>query len=589
MAYSDLYADADLYFSFNNTDTYTTTSTLKSQQNPTSQWVFTADGPAGTGTDYCVKANNYSANSMYYQFYDFPAGTDYGRSFSTWVKIVPQVPLTSGTTSLGSSLIFFINDPSSGASDDDRFQLNLGTYNNTVTGGADRYLQLYSWEVTVSTSTASRVSSFTPKKIPLNEWVHIAYVIKEHPDNDIIEKVIYVNGVAYFYLQSTNKGYMNGQWETATPVLGGVSAPQFTLSGTNTSNAIVYQSHTGFWNRALTKAEIRNQAWYAHQNEDYNTLILSDNPTVLMDFDNTNKAVAHSVYGEAWEPFTASDAYNIDQNAFANKKGWTNVINVNNGTLNRLRNTGTNIRTRVGQLIRSGEYSVEFWFKITDKPTSSRPFITMDPTSTLLKNGFNEFGMSSTGQPYVSQAYKSGTTSYLSGSLSSTTIPNVAAGQEMLILHPGGTNAKNYADNEWHHFVYTLSITDGLNWSGTAGTYNGAMYIDGARTMTRQFTNTYGWLDGVDPIQFFEIGYNTTISTLRDSSVAAFAWYPRRLSEKEIEEHFVAGKDYISEQGAVKYYDGSTWQLATAAKTWDGSSWIDWSKKYYDGTQWVTI
>ena len=39
----------------------------------------------------------------------------------------------------------------------------------------------------------------------------------------------------------------------------------------------------------------------------------------------------------------------------------------------------------------------------------------------------------------------------------------------------------------------------------------------------------------------------------------------------------------------VKYYDGSSWQTSSAQKVWNGTAWIDWNAKKYDGTSWVTI
>ena len=587
MPYSDLYADADLYFSFNNTPNYTTTANLKSTSFSTA-WTYVNDAPAGIETTHSARANGYASSPINYVFDGFPMGANNARSYSTWIKIVPNTTLVSGTTNLGtSSLTLFINDPSSGASDDDRLQINFGTYNNTVSGGADRYLQLYSYESTVSTGTASRISVFSNRKMPFNEWVHIAYVVKSHPTLNSIEKAIYVNGVCWYWSPTTNKSLLNLKWISGNPIVGGVTVPNF-ITTTN-PNVNIYQSHTGFWNRELTKAQIRQQAWYGHSNEDYNALILSDNPTCYMDFDNTVKGAAHSVYGENWEYFDSTpSAFNVNQNAFANKKGWTNVLDTGpNMSNNLIRNWGTTINTRLGQLIRSGEYSVEFWYKISDKPSSTRNLFSTDVSTALYKNGHFAMRVESTGQLDARQSYKSGATTYIVGSVAPTTIG--ASTVSDYSLHPGGGSAKNWADGEWHHFVYTLSISDGASWNGTAGVYRSVLYADGARLGDRTWTNTSGWLDGTDPIQFIDISAAQNTSTLRDISVAAFAVYPRRLTEKEIEEHFIAGQDFISDYGVVKYYNGTSWVNATATKTWNGTAWIDWSKKYYDGSQWVTI
>jgi hypothetical protein len=39
----------------------------------------------------------------------------------------------------------------------------------------------------------------------------------------------------------------------------------------------------------------------------------------------------------------------------------------------------------------------------------------------------------------------------------------------------------------------------------------------------------------------------------------------------------------------VKYYDGLSWQTSSAQKVWNGTAWVDWDAKRFDGTSWVTI
>ena len=39
----------------------------------------------------------------------------------------------------------------------------------------------------------------------------------------------------------------------------------------------------------------------------------------------------------------------------------------------------------------------------------------------------------------------------------------------------------------------------------------------------------------------------------------------------------------------VKYYDGSSWQTSSAQKVWNGTAWVDWTAKRFDGSAWINV
>lgn len=544
--------------------------------------VFVADAPYGIESTHSLKLNGYSSPLPRYGYNNFPVQTQtsgtsgVGRTATFWFKMVPTTSMVSGTSSVGASYIELWNNTSNQNSGTDFARINYGTYNSTGAGGADRFLQWNNSEVTVSTSIMGGTSIFTNRKVEFNQWYHIAFVIKDYSPSTL-EKAIYVNGQCWHYSITSNKQtagsyFANSAYNTRLDYM-------FTTETTATT-VDKYLAHYAKWNRALTKEEIRAQAWYGHTNENYNTLILSDNPTYFAQLDNPDKATNNSVYGAtSWGSLVDDTAnFSVNQQGPANLKSW--LMNVTTG-VNYTRTTNTSMMSGLNSLITSGEFSVEFWYKST-KPSGNRDLITFNSGNSL--NGYLNFRLDNQGRTQMNGSYKSSATSAVSGSMLGTGISTITT-ETTLNMHPG-TGANNFADNEWHHFVYTFSKSD--SWTLT-GSYTGLLYTDGCKVDTRTWTNTYGWLDGTSPIDWVQLGTTSTTLTNANSNIAAIAIYPRRLTEIEIGEHFIAGKDYISEYGAVKYYDGTAWKTASAAKVWNGSAWINWVDKYYDGTQWVNL
>lgn len=573
-----------------NTYTWTTNATVVNNSSYTGTPIFVQDAPAGIGSTYSFKTNGYvntnagKPNQPSFRLYQ-PAtqtsGTSgSGKTFSCWFKMVPNGALVSGTTSLGPvSYIELFNNTATNNSGNDFLRINYGTYNSTGSGGSDRFIQWNNSEVTVSTSIGGGTSVFTSRKLEMNHWYHIAVVLKDYSPSTL-EKAIYVDGQCWHYSITSNKQSQGSNWAWSTS-----SVRTDTIFGTDTTGGVVdkYLAHYAKWNRALTKEEIRAQAWYGHSNEDYNALVLGDSPTYFAQLDNPDKTTNNSVYGAtSWGSLNDDIVgFDVNQQGPSSFKSWkmTPQASANNAYTDT---TNSSMMSGLNSLITSGEFSIEFWAKAT-KPSANRDLIVLNSGNSL--NGYFNFRIDNSGRFQLGGAsYKSTATTSVSGSMLGTGISTITT--ETTCNMTPGTGVNNFGDNEWHHIVYTFSKSD--SWSA-AGSYTGNLYVDGCKVDTRNWTNTYGWLDGTGPLSYLRLGslLNSASLTNGTASLAALAFYPRRITEIEIGEHFIAGKDYVSR--TVKYYDGTTWQTSSGQKVWNGTAWVDWTANRFDGTAWVSI
>lgn len=576
MAYSDLLTDAVIYAPLNNSMALTTTGTA-TQVSWDGSHVFVNDAPAATGNTHSLQWNSYSSDPGKYEFADLP-GVSNAISVTGWIKFVTDPNINYGD-SVGSSVtVFTLEQQFSSTS---YFRIMGGTYSNVQTSSlaTDRRMHVL-WHQ--GTTNQSSTTTYSNTKIPLNEWVHIAMVLQNPGaigSSEYQEIALYINGVCVNYqFTSTALHRLNFNYMTF---------PIINLSDTTTKLG----SNFAFWHRALTIEEIREQAWYGHDNEDYNSVVLADNPTYYATLDNPDKNTDHTVYGATDWGSLSDDVDGIFVNELGpnNSKAWR-LSSTSNYLQNRTVNSDPEMMQGISDLYKSGEFSIEFWFKNSIKPPSTRHLLGI-VANTGINNSVGAFffEMDNTARITYRGSYKNGATSYISGSVLGTQIDTPTTGQEILTLHPG-TGVTGFGDNKWHHVIYTHSNTEALG-SITAGatTYTGQLYVDGCKVGERNWTTTYGWLDGTGTADGFHIGPSTSSLTLGDGYISNIAFYPYRLPFEKVQNHFKVGLDFVSQYGAIKYYDGSAWQLASAAKTWDGNNWVDWNKKYYDGTQWVTF
>lgn len=586
MAYQDLYSDAALYFSLNNSSSYSTigTNTAGSLTNG----VFVADAPSGIGSTHSLRLNGYTAGSAptQYSFTGFAnQETDAnikGKTITFWYKqSTPSGGLVTGSTSLGAQLNLYSNTYTT---QNDTTWINQGTYNKGIGTGTDRSFDFRVPEINTSTSAVSSATyRASGDKLDFDIWHHVAIVFREVDNQNLVEKAIYVDGCSIVYQFLTGRAMHLSHFTANSTTFNAFS----TLNDAGATVGSKYMAHYAVWNRALSKEEIRQQAWYSHTDEDYTSLVLSDSPTYLAVFNNSNKSTDHTIYGAtSWDVFDDSPAgISVNQTSFANQKGWlfpSTSTAVNNYT----RTTDADMMNGLNTLLKSGEYSIEFWFKQSVKPSGNKDIVTTQMLSTDYQNGIFDYYITNTGQI---QGYNSfmtgvGTVGALNLNAQILQIPLSTGGQNLLTLcahEPGGNG---WADGLWHHVVFSFSITDGW-W--TSNTYTLQLYIDGMPFGIRAGANTWGWITGTSPVSYLQLGNASSSTTLGDTSLAHLAFYPRRLTKREIYEHFVAGKDFIGRD--VKYWNGSTWQSSIGQKVWNGSAWIDWTSSYWNGSSWVSF
>jgi hypothetical protein len=593
MPYSDLYADADFYMSLNNNYNWTTTATVLSANGGfTGTPVYVADSPAGVESTHSLKINGYGATNAAKPprptFNNYPQRTQTtgtfgtGKTFTCWLKFVPLVTLVDGTTNLGGSpLDLWLNTPTTNSSTNDFARINFNTYQQEG-GQGNMTTQWNMGEITISTSTSGGTSIFGTKKFDFNKWYHIAFVVKDYAPSTL-EKAVYVNGQCIQYTITANKSTQGPYWCISdSPVRSD------TIFTTEAGNTVLdkYIAHYAKWNRALTKEEIRAQAWYGHTNEDYDSVVLGDNPTYYASLNNPTKAVDNAIYGAtSWGPLNDEIVgFTVNEQGPANLKAWK--MTPQPSSIDAITDTtDPEMMSGLTSLFTSGEYSVEFWLKMAGKPSQPRSFIGTNQITANLPNGYIDIQMDSNGIPRVTQSYKSTATTYLSGSVTGTSLPAVTDAQ--LNMHPG-TGVNNFCDDKWHHIVYTFSKSD--SWA-SAGSFTGNVYMDGMRINTRNFTNTSGWLDGTTPQTYLRLGsaLNAPSVTNGTASIAAIAFYPRRITETEIEHHYLAGTDYLENTRTVRYFNGTSWINSSAQKVWNGTAWVDWNAKRYDGSNWVVV
>jgi hypothetical protein len=583
MPYSDLLTDAVIYAPLNNSMALTTTGTA-TQFNWTGTHIFVNDAPAATGNTHSLRFNNYTSDPGFYKFNNLPAATN-AITVTGWVKFVTDPNIALGTN-LGSALTVLSQAQQFSSTSYLRVSNSGATYSNTLTSSlaVDRRLNVV-WHYGGTNQTSGNF--YSNSKIELNKWHHIAFVLR-NPGQisavDYWELAVYIDGVCSNYQFGTSP------LERLTFNSNFTSFPLFSTAIETVANTKL-GSNFAFWHRALTIDEIRAQAWYGHDNEDYNTVVLADNPTYYATLDNPNKATNHTVYGATDWGSLSDDVTGIYVNELGpnNSKAWR-LSSTADTNQNRTVNIDPDMLQGISNLYKSGEFSIEFWFKNSIRPPNTRHLFGI-VANTGINNSVGAFffELDNTGRIGYRGSYKSGATTYISGSLLATQIDTPTTGQEILTLHPG-QHVNGFTDNNWHHVIYTHSNTQALG-TVTAGatTYTGLLYIDGCKVGERNWTTTFGWVDGTGVSDGLHIGPSTTALTNGDGYLSNIAFYPYRMSEDKIRNHFKVGKDYVSEYGVVKYYNGTSWVNATATKTWNGTAWIDWSKKYYDGTQWVTI
>jgi hypothetical protein len=565
----------------------TTASVIGTTNAGTGTPVFVADAPANTGSTHSFKINGYSGIASSrpdrLTFKQFSTPINSSRTVTFWFKYKKAAGGSFAFgENIGAGVELFLNNPGTATNDEDIISITLGL-NNPEHSGGDRK---FSW-TTRNVSTASNLVSFLVnpnQKLEQDTWYHVAFVQREVPSTTNIESAVYINGICINYTITPNTNGFAYSYGQGSAGLSNLGATIFnTQSGTG-DNAIAdkFIAHYAIFPTALTKEEIRAQAWYGLSGGNYVDLVNSDSPLYFTTLENEDKATDPTVYGAtSWGPLNDSrSGVTVNQLGYPTGKSWRIAFT---GTTTSQADTENPIFTGgMNDVIRTGEYSYEFWFKQDGKNTSSRQLFSYNGGTLGAGQQFFTLSAAAGSRLDFTSSYRTGAASYLSGSLSSTVALQTAGST----LGPGdnSTSLNGWADGEWHHAVYTQSNTQ------FGGAFFGQLFVDGFRVASRSWSNASGWLnlDNIDASSVFRLGDGSNVSI--PFFIDNVAIYSRRLTEREIQEHFIAGKTYVAPSARiVKHWTGGAWVDSVDQKVWDGTNWVNWTSKYWNGTAWIDL
>lgn len=192
-------------------------------------------------------------------------------------------------------------------------------------------------------------------------------------------------------------------------------------------------------------------------------------------------------------------------------------------------------------------WSIGFWFKINDVPAT-----TSSQAATLLLVNENVGGF----------------TLSIQGSTQVNIKPNLTVAKSgygtITQLVTGGINT-----NQWYYFAATREANLHKLY------LNGTMLFSFTQSGVFQSSGALQW--GDTSARTFSGSWNISNYYLAPATV---------IGPTQISEIWTAGS---TNARTVKYFDGTTWQTSSAQKVWNGSAWIDWTAKKYDGSQWISI
>jgi len=204
------------------------------------------------------------------------------------------------------------------------------------------------------------------------------------------------------------------------------------------------------------------------------------------------------------------------------------------------------------EVFKDGDWSLGFWWKLNSQLVSTRnsniwniaPFGTNNPGVTLLYQGSNATANA--------------------GKLT------ISIGESLNVPISDVINL-----NTWYYIAITRVNTTNIG--------NVKAYINGVNT----FTGNHNILNGTvnttqakwgDTNSYANYSWNISNSYYTTSSV---------IGPTQIAEIYTAGLGTVPR--TVKYFDGTTWQTSSAQKVWNGTAWVDWTAKRFDGSAWINV
>ena len=605
--------NAEYYCSFNNT---LTPEILNGTQNivNTVPRTYLATAPAGLGTTHSVNLHGYSTtNPQNIQITGLPThggengdGTDYrsrdfggpfrsvGWTLSGWFKI----DRTTEISSLGAKLF----GESYGSASDYNFQIFGADYNNLYTTAENKVALSGVPSVSNAQNLSGQISLSSADKLTPNMWHHVAAVVSWNKTGNVagfndgyFEQAIYIDGT----LQGHSIGSLNDNGFGYNGMIGSnATKPLRVLEGFYaTSTQKANAAHMAVFKKPLTQNEIRQLAWYGKSVSDYNSTITAKNPVYFSTLENATKADEPFKYGSKSSWSVLSDDFAAATVNTTGKFGkcWTmgyNASSTDGGQFKIL--TDPTTLSELSSLLVSNEYTIEFWAKAPYAALPISPknqIVWNNQTGAALDNGMYRANWASNGSMQMSLARKQSATAWGTNTPSTASVSAYQASDTANfkgVQHTIGNRTYRMFDGQWHHYALRVTKTQG----GT-NKHIATVFVDG-RMSASDIPNTSGYITGTNTSQVgvgqvilnnnvnFGAGSNPNID------IDNFAIYDSALSNQSIIDNYINGMNYVSEFGVVKYYDG-TWKTASAAKTWNGTAWVDWSKKYYDGSAWVTI
>lgn len=609
MAWADLYADAALFLPFNGNDTpilNTTASpniTISAGNQGTAgiARVYENDAPPNSGYTQSYRLNGYSTTPQNWQVFNglqtftspYYGNAWEGETVSFWFKVDSNL----NPQNVGNAINFVTCDVP-GTTNDDLMRFTGGGTNFIDPAGTVGKFTWTGMQYVTSASNATTWGDGTAlTHLEPGRWYHIAYVYSEQRNaatgltgTQDLERAIYINGqvVHHRFFSNTNGLQLYRRTKQIIPA----------NTGTLT-NATQKISSFAIFNKPLTPAQIRNlYLGEATPTTNYNQVVLDDNPVYYVTLNNPDKNTPTDVYGSQASNWGAlnddADLLEVNQESKFGKS-WLIKHSPTNVQIYNMAADKPNMLAGLGQLLRTQEYTFEYWFKTDLLPTAGtgpRGIWTMGASSTSAPDGYIATQFGTTGVPRFQYTIRTGTSTY-SGTANSTWLSsstNIIDNTNPQYFHyMGDSTTKRFANGQWNHVVFTLSRSEGV--SQTPGsTIRARLYVNGvllsAGTAGSQFLSETGVA-----LWNWAIGSDQAGSTVnRDYYIDKIAVYPRKLSQHEVMDHYLAGATFLASQPtAVKYWDGTEWQTSSAQKVWNGTSWIDWDMSYWNGTSWVQL
>ena len=617
MAWDDLYADATVYFPLNGNVTPTINTTLAPSISVTggtggSTRVYENDAPPGCPYTSSYRVNGYSTAPGSFSFTSHMANApgnltnsfnynDFyrGQTIAFWVKI----DSTATPPNLGNAIrIAEIDVPSITANE--IMTLSNGGANYMDPAGSAGRIQWTGMHYITGASSQSAFGDAAPSlRLMPGYWYHIAFVWAEYRNDTPLpssagydgERAIFVNGEVVHHRWFTDIS-------TIVSRTSGANLTSILSSNTGTlTNCTQKMSSWAFWNKPLSHSEIKN-LYLANMSatSDYSSVVMAKNPSYFVKFNNINKSVDVDIDGTqaaSWGPII-DDGINIDVNQESKfGKSWKlkhggslfqdNLYNVADGK--------TNLLSNVAEIMRSQEFTFEYWFKTPTLlgGTSENQIMSITANQSYTNNAdyYIRFMNVTAGAPRVLYPRRTGTSTFVAGQLNlNTGTSGLSNSTSSTFQYNPGNSINRFSNNEWNHFVVTCSKTESS--SETTGTTLRYRYYINGIMHGYQTESTYVPFDVIgNPMVFWYFGSGATAANInRDYFIDKFAIYPRKLSQNEVMQNYLAGATFLqSQSGVVKYWDGDSWETPSGTKVWNGTAWIDWTKSYWNGTSWVSI